>query len=72
MSRVVPQKNYAAVSGDDHDRCWTPWHAAVPLFDYLPANTRIWECCAGDGWLAQWFTDAGYSVQSTEDRKSVV
>lgn len=66
MSRKVPQTNYPAINGAGFDRAWTPWHAAVPLFSYLPADTRIWECCAGDGWLARWLTEAGYSVRSTD------
>jgi hypothetical protein len=62
MNKQVPQRSYAGQNGAAWDRCWTPWHGAAPLFPYLPPHARIWECCAGDGWLAQWLREAGHTV----------
>ncbi len=66
MSRTLPQNNYAPVSGAAYDRCFTPWHGAAPLLPYLPPQSRIWECCAGDGWLAKWLEEDGHTVIQTD------
>lgn len=69
MSRTVPQRSYAAVSGASYDRCWTPWHGVAPLLPYLPPQARIWEPAAGEGWLARWLREAGHTViESDIDR----
>lgn len=61
-----PQRNYAAASGSPMDKCWTPWHAVAPLLPYIPAGSRIWEPCAGAGWLARWLREAGHTVIATD------
>ncbi|MBK9944231.1 MAG: class I SAM-dependent methyltransferase [Kouleothrix sp.] len=66
MSRTVPQQSRPAKSGAGYDKCWTPWHGVAPLLPYLPAGARIWECCAGAGWLAQWLREAGHAVIATD------
>ena len=66
MTRTLPQTSYAAVSGASYDKCWTPWHGAAPLLPYLPRQSRIWECCAGDGWLAKWLEEDGHSTIQTD------
>lgn len=62
MTRTVPQTSYAAESGAGYDKCWTPWHGVAPLLPYLPTASRIWEPCAGAGWLASWLREAGHTV----------
>lgn len=66
MSRILPQTNYPAIKGARFDCAWTPWHGAAPLLPYLPPHSRIWECCAGAGWLAQWLEEAGHTVIATD------
>jgi len=42
--------------------CQTPAYALNPLLPYLPAHWTIWECAAGEGYLAQALFDSGYKV----------
>lgn len=66
MSRTVPQTSRAAKNGAGWDKCWTPPQAWWILRPYIPAGTRIWECAAGDGWLARWMREDGYHVFESE------
>ena len=66
MAKTVPQQSYAAVSGAGYDKCWTPWHGVAPLLPYLPPASRIWEPCAGAGWLASWLEESGHTVIKTD------
>jgi len=66
MARHLPQRSYAAESGADYDRCWTPWHGVAPLLTYLPPASRIWEPACGDGWIVRWLEEAGHTVIATD------
>jgi hypothetical protein len=42
--------------------CQTPAYALDPLLPYLPSHWTIWECAAGEGFLATALENAGLKV----------
>lgn len=53
-------------SGGKVNNCQTPDYALDPLLPYLPKHWTIWECAAGEGYLAQALNKAGYEVQLSD------
>lgn len=66
MTRKLPQTNRKAESGAIYDSCFTPPHGVAPLLPYLPPHSRVWECAAGAGWLADELERHGHTTIRTD------
>lgn len=55
-SKRKPKRNAAGDPSQSSpmDRCQTPAYSIQPLLPYLTAQDIIWECAAGEGYLARW------------------
>jgi len=50
----------------DRDRYQTPPYALDPLLPYLKKDWLIWECAAGEGYLANAIRERGFSVVTSD------
>ena len=50
----------------ERDRCQTPPYAVEPLLQYLESTWTIWECAAGEGYLADAIEEKGFSVVKSD------